>query len=383
MSFSQLTPNGDRAIANGGLNLFEGGPDATVTIRAGRVINTAGPWVDELIEQSGAGPRLQQLSRGIHLVGPPLDVIPLIAPLADESDRVLFVLPWAGATLVGTTDTPFHADPARPGLEAADVGSLLTHLTDLLPDAKAWRPWYGIAGIRSLGDATAIRGGGLRPLEETSRVSRRAFVVEHSRWRAAGLVSLAGGKLTGHRAIAGTLLHAAFPHLRRTELLPLDPLPGAIPAGMDPRNADGPVLSEGPDRLIELYGARAADVLGGGSPDPIPGAGDVTMAELVHAVRREGARTLADVIQRRVMIGHGQDLGWPAAQVLVAPLGELLGWDSARRVRALEAYDAEIRERRLPDAGSEAPAGGVEAAAATGSQPLKPGERDPLGQPAP
>jgi glycerol-3-phosphate dehydrogenase len=335
------------------------GPGPTVAIRAGRVINTAGPWVDDLIEQSGAGPRLQQLSRGIHLVGPRVEVFPLIAPLADESDRVIFVLPWAGATLVGTTDTPFRGDPARPGLEQADVDTLLGHLTELLPAAATWRPWYGISGIRSLGDATAIGGGGLRPVEETSSVSRRAFVVEHSRWRAHGLVSLAGGKLTGHRAIAGQLLHTAFPRLRRAELLPDDPLPGAVsvgePRGEGRRPGSDPG-SEPSSRLVELYGSRAHSVAPAGAEEALPGTLDVTMAELEHAVGREGARTLSDVIQRRVMVGHGPDLGSPAAAALAAPLGELLGWDTARRAAELEGYAAEVDERRLPDASPPAPA---------------------------
>jgi glycerol-3-phosphate dehydrogenase len=74
----------------------------------------------------------------------------------------------------------------------------------------------------------------------------------------------------------------------------------------------------------------------------------VTMAELVHAVRREGARTIADVVQRRIMVGHGADLGMPAADALAAPLGELLGWDSARRSQELRRYAEEIEERRLP-----------------------------------
>lgn len=342
------------------------GPGPPLTIRAGRVINTAGPWVDELIEHSGVGPRVQQLSRGIHLVGPSLNVRPLIAPLAEDSERVIFVLPWAGATLVGTTDTPFRGDPARPGLEASDVDGLRGHLADLLPGAAAWRPWYGVSGIRSLGDPTAIRGGSLRPLEETSRVSRRAFVVEHSRWRAAGLVSLAGGKLTGHRAIAGALLHAAFPRLRRAQLLPREPLPGAPREDPGVAKTSGSSSPGAPGRLVDVYGGGAGDVLAAGPPDPLPGTGDVTMAELIHAVRREGARTIADVVQRRIMVGHGPDLGKPTADALAMPLGELLGWDAARQALELRRYAEEIEERRLPPAGTGSRAHGDDAPSAPG-----------------
>lgn len=85
-----------------------------------------------------------------------------------------------------------------------------------------------------------------------------------------------------------------------------------------------------------------------------------------HAVRREGARTIADVVQRRMMVGHRPDLGKPAADALAAPLGELLGWDSARRSLELRRYAEEIDERRLPTAGTGSAAPGEAPASAPG-----------------
>jgi len=327
---SGVRAHGDRSVGGGG---------GEVAIQTPRVINTGGPWVDELVGASGAGPTLQRLSLGIHLVGPRLDTAPLIAPLSDDPERVLFVVPWASGTLVGTTDTPFEGQLARPRLEAADVAVLRGQLDALVPGAKDWRPWYGIAGIRSLGDKAAVAGW--RPGEgATSAVSRKPLVVDHRRWGVAGLFSLAGGKLTGHRSIAGDLLHAAFPRLPHARAYPRDPLPGAF-LGSEPSDTASP-------RAVDLYGSRADDVTRPRESSPIRGLADVTFAELENAIRAEGARTVADVVQRRVMLGHGEDLGEPAAAALTAPIAELLGWDAAR-VRDEEArYADEITMRRLP-----------------------------------
>lgn len=326
---------GVRARADGSV----AGDNGEVSIRAARVINASGAWVDEVVAASRAGPTLQRLSLGIHLVGPRLDMTPLIAPLSDDPDRVLFVVPWAHGTLVGTTDTPFDGDLSRPRLRGADVATLRGQLDALVPGAKDWKPWYGIAGIRSLGDSAAVAGW--RPGEgATSVVSRRPLVVDHRRWGAAGLFSLAGGKLTGHRSIAGDLLRAAFPRLAHEQAYPRDPLPGAFGGDAAPA---GPV-----SRPVALYGSRAVEVTRPEGSPFVSGVDDVTYAELENAVLVEGARTLADVVQRRVMLGHGPDLGATAAEALAQPLADLLGWDRSRLDDERRRYADEVAARRLP-----------------------------------
>jgi glycerol-3-phosphate dehydrogenase len=280
-----------------------------------------------------------------------LDTAPLIAPLSDDPERVLFVVPWAGATLVGTTDTPFDGDASHPPLRVDDVATLRGQLDALFPGAKDWTPWYGIAGIRSLGDTAAVAGW--RSGEgATSSVSRRPLVVDHRRWGAAGLLSLAGGKLTGHRSIAGDLLHAAFPRLPHAQAYPRDPLPGAsASSGAGSASGGGAAAASGvapSARAVALYGSRANEVTRPGESTILRGLDDVTRAELENAVHSEGARSLADVVQRRLMLGHGRDLGEAAAGAIAAPLADLLGWDRARSDEEQRRYAAEIGERRLP-----------------------------------
>jgi glycerol-3-phosphate dehydrogenase len=337
-----------------------GGDDSEVTIRAARIINTGGPWVDELVAASGAGPTLQRLSMGIHLVGPRLEMAPLIAPLSDDPERVLFVVPWASGTLVGTTDTPFDGTLDRPRLAASDVAMLRGQLHALVPGASDWTPWYGIAGIRSLGDKAAVAGW--RPGEgATSVVSRKPLVVDHRRFGFAGLFSLAGGKLTGHRSIAGDLLHAAFPRLAHAQAYPRDPLPGAFG---DEDGTGRRVDASGGRRPVALYGSRADAVVRSETSPVISGLDDVTHAELENAVRAEGARTLTDVVQRRVMLGHGQDLGVGAAEALAPPLADMLGWGRSRLEAEWVRYTDEIADRRLPEVGVGAVTAGVRTGAA-------------------
>ena len=141
--------------------------------------------------------------------------------LADESGRIVFVMPHDRYVLVGTTDTDFTGDPATVRTEITDVEYLLAVLAESLP------------GIKLTNADVATSFAGLRALiredkEAPSSVPREEVILESL----SGLITVAGGKFTTHRAIAQKLVDQVMKRLGRAAgICPTltTPFPGARP----------------------------------------------------------------------------------------------------------------------------------------------------------
>lgn len=277
------------------LRLLDDMDGSQATLRARVVINATGVWVDD-IRHAALAPRggdcapLVRPSQGIHLVVArerlPLDEAVLVPRTADG--RVLFALPWLGATVIGTTDTPREKVQAEPEPLREEVAFLLreTHraLGVKLQPQDVRSVW---AGLRPLVSPPREAGGA------TSGVSREHIVLRD----AEGLYTVTGGKWTTYRSMAADVLASA----RAAGDLPPPPngladtrtarLVGAPPAGTrlpSLQAAPGPHLwgSEAPE-LQALPGAdrRVADGL--------------TEAMVRFAARHEWAITVEDMLARR------------------------------------------------------------------------------------
>src|SRR5690606_7823854 len=206
---------------------------------------------------------------------------------------VLFVLPWGGHWIIGTTDTDWRLDRCHPAASASDIGYLLAQVNRVLA-----RP-LGPADVESV-------YAGLRPLlagedEATSALSRRHAVAEP----VPGLFVVAGGKLTTYRVMAADVVDRAARRLGR----PVRRSPTAHLLWRDRgalarrhRLAVGVV-----EHLLERYGGTAREVLAtvDAVPSlaaPVDGAPEYLAAEVVHAVRAEAALHLEDVLARRTRI---------------------------------------------------------------------------------
>jgi glycerol-3-phosphate dehydrogenase len=169
------------------LSLDEGGRRRE--LRCGYLVNAGGPWINEVTAciSPTAFPRPIDRVLGSHLV--------LEERLCDEAlylespddQRAVFVLPWQGRTMVGTTERPFEGDPAQVAVNVNDRAYLLETLRHYFPHARP-RIHTEFAGVRVLprGDGRAFQ----RPRD-------CVFHVDPAHPR---LVSLYGGKLTGYRA---------------------------------------------------------------------------------------------------------------------------------------------------------------------------------------
>ncbi|MEV8428792.1 glycerol-3-phosphate dehydrogenase/oxidase [Streptomyces chartreusis] len=268
-------------------------------IRARAVINASGVWADGLVD----GIRIRP-SRGTHLVLRSDHLGPLPAglhvPVPGETNRFVLVLPQGdGRVYVGLTDEPVEGDvPDVPEVPETDIGFLLDVLGSVLDVPVRRDDVVGaFAGLRPLLDTAPTAGSGA---PRTSDISRRHAVLTSSE----GVTTVVGGKLTTYRRMAEDAVDAAV----ATHRLTAGPSPTAsLPlVGAASPNTLGSLRA--PRRLVQRYGTEAPAVhaLGAENPrlaEPVLAGHPVTGAELLWAVRHEGALDEADVLDRRTRIG--------------------------------------------------------------------------------
>lgn len=165
-------------------------------IHAKKVINAAGPWVDEIrkMDDSDKGKHLH-LTKGVHLVidhekFPISNSVYFDTPFHDG--RMMFAIPREGKTYIGTTDTTWNDDPKEPSITATDVTYILAAANQMFDLPEYLTPddvETGWSGVRPL-----IQEEGKKP----SEISRKDEIFQSD----SGLLSIAGGKLTGYRKMA-------------------------------------------------------------------------------------------------------------------------------------------------------------------------------------
>lgn len=325
------------------------------TVKARSVVNATGPWSDTVrrFDEPDARPLLR-LTKGAHISVSRARIgnhgaVTLTSPI---DGRVMFVLPAGDVSVVGTTDTDFDGTPDRVAAEPEDVTYLLRSANAVFPSARLHYE-----------DVIAVWAG-LRPLLASPKASTAAVPREHvisvSR---SGLISIVGGKLTTYRVMARQVVDAAVrqlaaldgrPAVRRA---PTDRVP--LPGGevRDLATLIGEMVKEGTDaaiahHLVDRYGAEAPSVarlLHADASLAMPlceGAGDLR-AEVVHQVRREYARTVADVLVRRTHLFHTRGLrSVEAASTVARLMASELGWDEERERDAVADYERVLESMR-------------------------------------
>ncbi|GEL76535.1 glycerol-3-phosphate dehydrogenase/oxidase [Tenuibacillus multivorans] len=158
-----------------------------------KLVNATGPWVDELRSKDHNKKEKHLFhTKGVHLVFDQ-SVFPLQqAVYFDTPDgRMIFAIPRDGKTYVGTTDTAYEDDLANPTTNQEDRTYLLSAIHEMFPNLKL------------LEDDIESTWSGIRPLiheegKDPSEISRKDEIFESD----SGLISIAGGKLTGYRKMA-------------------------------------------------------------------------------------------------------------------------------------------------------------------------------------
>jgi glycerol-3-phosphate dehydrogenase len=232
--------------------------------------------------------------------------------LPQDDVRVTFAVPWSGMLLLGTTDSPFEGDPADVGPEPEDARQILREAAHALDSRTVdrGRVLAAFAGLRVLPEGHGSVAS-----------ARRETVFTRG---PAGMLSVAGGKLTTYRRIALEVLERLRPELRmhRVDRRPW-PLPGA--SGLD-SVAFPPELDEDVrEHLLHLYGSLASEVLAPAREDPrllerISDEGPDIAAQVRYAATHEWARSADDVLRRRTTLFYRGLAGEEAT----APVSTLL-----------------------------------------------------------
>jgi glycerol-3-phosphate dehydrogenase len=290
-------------------------------------------------------------SRGAHLVVA-RDRIPVRYGLTIRvPGKVVFLVPWPDFWLVGTTDAPFEGPPERPVASAAEIDRLLEAVNHSL--------------AVDLGRAD-IAGtfAGLRPLVGNARDASTVKVSREHKVRVdgSGLVRISGGKYTTYRVMAADAVDAALGepgrHDRPSATAAL-PLRGAAAQADLDRLAASLAAAHGVDigvarRLVDRHGMDASEVVALGAAEdllrPIVAGRPHLEAEIVWAVREEGALSLDDVFARRTRLAPElPDRGAAVASRVAALVGAELGWDLARQAAEIAAYlETARREYGVP-----------------------------------
>jgi glycerol-3-phosphate dehydrogenase len=316
-------------------------------IRASNVVNATGVWADRLrpaeLHDEAEVPIIRP-SRGTHVVveGSALPMVAGAVVPAGEG-RTIFVVPWLGQTLIGTTDTDHAGDADHVRPSDAEISYLLDAVNAFFATSLSASDLAGAyAGVRPL-ISSGDRG-------KSVDISRKAELYETS----SGMITITGGKLTTWRRMAKQTVD----RIVEREGSDARCVTHEIPLGMAVAPDDLTTAPEGArEQLAGRYGHLAHDVLALTVNRPelaepiVPGRPDL-LAEVAYAARREQARTVGDVLLRRTR------LGLTAARRLLAPgagaiervaaaMGEELGWDEARRARVVEAFREEAQSEGI------------------------------------
>jgi glycerol-3-phosphate dehydrogenase len=340
----RMMREGDRIV---GAVVRDDADDTEVSVRARVVVNATGPWTDTLRAMDGdARTNAVRATKGVHIAFPRerLATHAALTLLSPADGRVMFALPSTGTTIVGTTDTPTDEPPESVRASPEDVEYLLAAANFFFPAARltpadvvaAW------AGIRPL-----VASGFTRDPASASREHR----IDRS---PSGMISVSGGKLTTYRSMAAEVVDVVERSMGKRQTRSKThavPLPGGDIRSFDEllRTAELEVGDAAvARRLVEAHGSRWREVAALTTAEPALARRIVrelpyVLAEVVYAVEREMATTLADVLVRRLRIAFEvADHGRAAARVATAVLAGRLRWDNARARTEIARYEAEV-----------------------------------------
>jgi len=301
-----------------------------VEVKARVVVNATGPWTDNLRADLNAPPRLRKL-RGSHLIlaKERLPIKEAITVFHPQDRRAMFVIPWEGTTLVGTTDIDHD-----PGLEKShqetfasqeEIAYMLEALEFLFPSLE-------------LSEEDVLSSfSGLRPIIDTGAKTPSKESRAHQVWNEQGLITITGGKLTTFRLMARQTLQAVLEFIGEERKIPRE-IPLLASLDRDPFNTVDPQTQV---YLRGRFGLETSLLLVAAKDnerdhiDALPN----IWAELRWAARAEGVVHLDDLLLRRVRIGlllpEGAKKVMGRACKIVQ---EETGWDDERWLAEEAAY---------------------------------------------
>jgi glycerol-3-phosphate dehydrogenase len=326
-----------------------------ISIHASVIVNAAGPWVDELreMDRSRTGKGLH-LTKGVHIVVPKEKLPVKQAIYFDVEDgRMIFAIPRGKTTYIGTTDTDYKGDKNRVVVDPQDAGYLIAAVNKMFPSAS-----LSIKDIQS-------SWAGLRPLiyeegKSASELSRKDEIFESP----SGLISIAGGKLTGYRKMAERVVnlvvrkHFSERKLKDCTTHEISLTKSGLKSAGDVKAYVGKIrkvfteLNIDPAEaatIVELYGRQSDMII-----DKIkkhsqrPPSEALIISQLEFSIEHEMMNTLSDFLVRRTgMLYFAIPTLQASLNIVAAEMGRMLGWDSARVAAELRSIDALVKDATL------------------------------------
>jgi len=317
----------------------------TATFRAKVIINATGPWIDILLSRiTGKPVKKIMRSKGIHLLTKQVLNHKVAMLFRTKTHRHFFVIPWMGLSLIGPTDTPYPDDPDNLKPTSDDVNLLLKDFNSTIPGNLLKEEMIVDIPI------------GIRPLiftgkGNTYKASRKYEIFHHTSEGIYGLISVAGGKWTTSRQLGEDVIkeiYKEYPHLNNerkvdTSILPLFGSPGySNPYSIYENFAlkefhIDEITADQHKYLISLYGTEHIELLkiirenpslANPVSDTYPDR-DV-FAQVLFAIEYEGARTLDDVIRRRIGLGTYGIPNKKDLEKIAQFMGKHLKWNNSR-----------------------------------------------------
>jgi glycerol-3-phosphate dehydrogenase len=311
----------------------------TMDIAASVVVNTTSMWAPQFDDATVRAPRVR-MSKGAHLILPPLPTNEALLITARSDERVFFVIPWYGKTLLGTTDSNYDGDLDDVHVSQSDIDYLLSEASAVIGEPK----W----------DESMIEGrfAGVRALKfETGKslfAVTREWVLESPVDRL--LVSV-GGKYTSARADAAVIVDRVVRWLgkkpgesptktRPFPWSPKDPFPQWLDSARDAG------IQIGMDRETAMFCAgrygSAVEGIHALIHDRVELAERLDprlpfcKAEIIIAARESMAVTLEDLLRRRMPILILSRVDRDVLDEAVRLVSPTLGWDDERGRREIE-----------------------------------------------
>lgn len=329
--------------------------DKEIQIKSKYVINATGPWVDRVRDQMDPNPdsgKRLQLTKGVHLVFA-FEKLPVKQSVYfDVPDgRMMFAIPRGKITYVGTTDTRYDGDPKDVKTELVDAMYLIHAVNNMFPDIE-----LELEDIES-------SWAGLRPLiyeegKSAGELSRKDEIFESKN----GLLSIAGGKLTGYRKMAERIVdmiakritkeydHQLKPVQTETILLTEQPFENYNDVKTYVKELLPKLAAYGFDKnevkaLVHRYGNQFSFILEKfetlKNPDPKT---RLALAELWYALNYEMVAEPLDFFERRTgMLYFDASLMTKLKEPILKEFSRVFNWDDATYEKQLELLNQTLR----------------------------------------
>ncbi|PAQ15970.1 glycerol-3-phosphate dehydrogenase [Bacillaceae bacterium SAOS 7] len=328
-----------------------------IDIHAKKVVNAAGPWVDAVRKKDySVNNKNLRLTKGVHIVIDQSKFPLRQAVYFDTPDgRMIFAIPRDGKAYVGTTDTFFDKDTANPKMLAEDRDYILKAIRYMFPEVKV--------------EASDVESSwaGVRPLiyeegKDPSEISRKDEVWEGD----SGLITIAGGKLTGYRKMAEMVVDLVSQRLSAAEGKSFKavqtlhmPISGGDVGGAsnfeffihkkENEAVSFGLTKEQGRKLTQMYGSNVDELFKIAAANEQQALPTDIYAQIVYAIQHEMVAKPVDFFIRRTgAVFFNIEWAKTYKKDIIQLMAEQLGWDEQTAARYEAELDQEITDAETP-----------------------------------